>query len=228
VGQEARSTVRFNGQVSGGKAWLETDELVFRGDFRLVIPFRQISSIVAEGGRMAVRFAEGKAVFELDPPAPAAGTTDGDGDGGDARPGVAANQLAERWAERIRRPRTLVEKLGVRPGWKVAAIGIQDEDLVREIAEVTGRPCLRRAGRACDAVFLGVSSRGGLARIRGVLAAIKPDGALWVVRPKGANGVSEAAVRAASREAGLVDVKVVRLSDTHTAEKFVVPKGRRG
>ena len=223
MGQEARSTVRFNGQVSGGKAWLETDELVFRGDFRLVIPFRQISSIVAEGGRMAVRFDEGKAVFELDPPGSGAGVGDGDGAGSAA----AGNQLAERWAERIRHPKTVVEKLGVRPGWKVATIGIHDQDLVRAIAEASGRPCLRRAGRACDAVFLGVDSRTALARIQSLRAAIKPDGALWLVRLKGAGGVSEAAVRTASRAAGLVDVKVVRLSDSHTAEKFVVPKHQR-
>ena len=30
----------------------------------------------------------------------------------------------------------------------------------------------------------------------------------------------------AARDAGLVDVKVVRFSDTHTAEKFVRPKLR--
>jgi hypothetical protein len=32
---------------------------------------------------------------------------------------------------------------------------------------------------------------------------------------------------AAGKAAGLVDVKVVRFSETHTAEKFVIPKSRR-
>jgi hypothetical protein len=31
----------------------------------------------------------------------------------------------------------------------------------------------------------------------------------------------------AGKEAGLVDVKVVRFSETHTAEKFVIPRARR-
>ena len=34
-------------------------------------------------------------------------------------------------------------------------------------------------------------------------------------------------VMTAGEAAGLVDVKVVRFSDTHTALKFVIPKARR-
>jgi hypothetical protein len=44
-----------------------------------------------------------------------------------------------------------------------------------------------------------------------------------VVRPKGRPEISEAAVMAAGKAAGLVDVKVVSLSATHTAEKLVIP-----
>ena len=51
--------------------------------------------------------------------------------------------------------------------------------------------------------------------------AVAPDGAIWTVRPKGVAEVSEAAVAKAARAAGLVDVKVARVSATHTAEKFV-------
>jgi hypothetical protein len=35
-------------------------------------------------------------------------------------------------------------------------------------------------------------------------------------------------VRTAGKAAGLVDVKVARFSETHTAEKFVVPVAKRG
>jgi hypothetical protein len=54
-----------------------------------------------------------------------------------------------------------------------------------------------------------------------------PDGAVWVSRPMGSDRISENDVMAAGREAGLYDVKVVRFSDTHTAEKFVIPKKDR-
>jgi hypothetical protein len=43
------------------------------------------------------------------------------------------------------------------------------------------------------------------------------------VRPKGRPEIGEAAVMAAGKAAGLVDVKVVSFSVTHTAEKFVIP-----
>jgi hypothetical protein len=56
---------------------------------------------------------------------------------------------------------------------------------------------------------------------------LKPNGALWIVRPKGRPEISERAVMAAGKAAGLVDVKVVSFSATHTAEKFVIPLAKR-
>jgi hypothetical protein len=45
--------------------------------------------------------------------------------------------------------------------------------------------------------------------------------------PKGSDAISERDVMTAGKAAGLVDVKVVRFSDTHTAEKYVIPAGKR-
>ncbi len=56
---------------------------------------------------------------------------------------------------------------------------------------------------------------------------IKPDGAIWIVRPKGRKEITEAETMAAGKRAGLVDVKVVSFSDVHTAEKFVIPVAKR-
>src|SRR6478672_3365955 len=50
---------------------------------------------------------------------------------------------------------------------------------------------------------------------------------LWIVRPKGRAGISERAVMAAGKAAGLVDVKVVSFSATHTAQKFAIPRSKR-
>jgi hypothetical protein len=60
------------------------------------------------------------------------------------------------------------------------------------------------------------------------MKAIKDDGAIWIVRPKGRPEITEAETMAAGKRAGLVDVKVVAFSDTHTAEKYVIPVSRRG
>jgi DUF3052 family protein len=205
VGQEARCTARVGHRVSEGTALLETDELVFRGSFRLAVPFRQVESIVAEGGRLALRLPDGKAVFEFD----------------DAR-------LAERWAERIRNPKSVLEKLGVKAGWKVAVVGVDDPGFVKEVETATGHRVLRRAGAGCDAIFLGVDDERGLAeRLAKLRTSLTPDGALWIVRPKGVAAITEAGVMTAGKKAGLVDVKVVRFSDSHTAEKFVIPRDQR-
>ena len=61
----------------------------------------------------------------------------------------------------------------------------------------------------------------------GLVPLIVPNGSVWTVRRKGRKDLTEADVRAAGKAAGLVDVKVVRFSDTHTAEKFVIPVADR-
>jgi hypothetical protein len=50
---------------------------------------------------------------------------------------------------------------------------------------------------------------------------------IWAITPKGKDGIAEAAVVAAGKAAGLVDVKVAAFSPTHTAAKFVIPKAQR-
>ena len=77
--------------------------------------------------------------------------------------------------------------------------------------------------KASDAIFFGATKAGQLTQMEKLKALMKPDGALWVVRPKGRPEISESATMAAGKAAGLVDVKVVGFSQTHTAEKFVIP-----
>ena len=68
MGAEARCTVRHGGRVSAGKALLETDEIIFRGDFRLTMPSREINSLAVEDARLVVSFGGEIATFELDAP----------------------------------------------------------------------------------------------------------------------------------------------------------------
>ena len=65
MGQEAACEARFGGQVSLGKALLETDALIFRGAFRLSIPLGSIQMAEAADGLLRVTSPEGTAVFEL-------------------------------------------------------------------------------------------------------------------------------------------------------------------
>jgi hypothetical protein len=57
---------------------------------------------------------------------------------------------------------------------------------------------------------------------------MQPAGGLWVVRRKGSDApVTEAESMAAGKTAGLVDTKVVAFSETHTAERYVIPVAAR-
>jgi len=67
------------------------------------------------------------------------------------------------------------------------------------------------------------NTRTDLDRLAALKASLTPEGALWIIRPKDVKEITEADTMAAGKAAGLVDVKVVRFSDTHTAEKFVIP-----
>ena len=84
-----------------------------------------------------------------------------------------------------------------------------------------------RLRKASDAIFVAVESGADLRRIAGLAKSLAPAGALWAIRRKGVADASEALTMAAGKAAGLVDVKVVRFSETHTAEKFVRPKSKR-
>ena len=50
---------------------------------------------------------------------------------------------------------------------------------------------------------------------------------MWVVYRKGQKVFNENDVLRLGLESGMVDVKVVRFSDTHTATKFVIRKADR-
>lgn len=124
--------------------------------------------------------------------------------------------------------RPLLDKLGVRPGARVALVDIRDaafRDLLRQrtsdLTEAGAHP-------ETDLVFLGADSLEALARIGVLKASIKPNGAIWVVSRKGrAATLRDVDVIEAATSAGLVDNKVVSFSETHTALRLVIPVAQR-
>ena len=204
MGAEAACTARFKGRTASGKARLETEVLQFRGgDLRLAIPFKQISRITARDGTLSVTFPDGTASFDL-------GT------------------VAPKWVDKIQHPPSRLQKLGATPAWRVSAIGVDDEAFLKELEHAVAHLSIGRAGKNRDAIFFGVTTVAELARLERLKASLKPNGALWIIRPKGRPEISERATMAAGKAAGLVDVKVVGFSATHTAEKFVIPVSARG
>ncbi len=104
--------------------------------------------------------------------------------------------------------------------------GVDDADFLAALRERTPNVTTGRTATACDVIFLAVETTAHLPKIARALPALAPNGALWVVHPKGAGGVPDTAVFAAAKEAGLTYTKVARFSATHTAEKLVRPKAK--
>ena len=114
----------------------------------------------------------------------------------------------------------------MKPGARVSVIGHRDSAFLDEL-KAAGADVSTRVRQASDQIYMAVESAKDLARFEALLPSLVPDGAIWAIRRKGLADASEAATMAAGKAAGLVDVKVARFSETHTAEKFVRPVATR-
>jgi hypothetical protein len=206
VGLEAACLIRIDGQTARGTARLEHKDLVFRGPIRVSVPLAQITHASARDGTLVVRFAGRQAELEIGEPA------------------------ASRWGQRITNPPSRLDKLGVKPGMRVALVNLPDSAFRVEL-ERAGATVLARIGSSLDALFFGAAQPDDLDRLASLKDYLQPSGALWVIRKKGEKKgetkVTERASMAAGKKAGLVDVKVVSFSDTYTAEKYVTPLEKR-
>ncbi|HKV62360.1 MAG TPA: hypothetical protein VJO16_10630 [Candidatus Acidoferrum sp.] len=202
MGNETVCKVQYGKQQSDGKALLETSEILFRGDFRLKIPFSTIKSAKAVDGELRLQTADGLALFHL---------------------GAAA----EKWCDKILHPKSRVEKLGVKPGAKVSALGVFESEFLKEIGGVTELVSKGKVPADTEYIFFAADLQKDLAALPKISKSMKGAAALWIVYPKGQKQITELEVLAAGRKAGLKDVKVVGFSATHTALKFVIPLAER-
>jgi hypothetical protein len=122
----------------------------------------------------------------------------------------------------------LLDKLGVRPGARVAIIDVPDPDFRALLFERTTDVTDRWPVRETDLVFLGADSIDELLRIGPLQESLVPNGAIWVVSRKGkAATLRDVDVIDAAKAVGLVDNKVASFSPTHTALRLVIPLARR-
>jgi hypothetical protein len=122
----------------------------------------------------------------------------------------------------------LLDKLGVKPGSRVAIIRVHDEvfrallpERTTDITEGTPLP-------ETDLIFLAADSIDELLEIGTLQESLVPNGAIWVVSRKGKQAtLRDVDVIDAAKSVGLVDNKVASFSDTHTAQRLVIPIARR-
>jgi hypothetical protein len=201
MGNEAKCIVDYDGESAEAKVLLETDELIVRAPFRLRVPFGEMKKIDADDERLLVRWSSHQLSLPI---------------GSEAR----------KWAAKIRNPKPLAEKLGIKAGQKISIVGKVEKTFIDELQR-RGADLSTRTRRESDIIFLAIESRKQLDRLVGIRESLAADGAIWVIRPKGSDALSERDVMAAAKGSGLVDVKVARFSATHTAEKFVIPVNDR-
>ncbi|TMF85135.1 MAG: DUF3052 family protein [Chloroflexi bacterium] len=125
--------------------------------------------------------------------------------------------------------RPLLDKLGVKPRMRVSLLDV-GEDWFRELlAERTGD--LHDAPvQGSDLVFMKAETPADLEHLGSLRRLIKEDGAIWVLRRKGAGRtLSETDLIAAGPAAGLVDNKIASFSPELGAMRFVIRlRDRRG
>jgi hypothetical protein len=205
VGQEVKTTLRFDGRILEGVALLETDSIIFRGGaggVSLTVKFSEIFKTEANAGWLDLQTGRGLLLFELGP-------------------------KAEVWAEKIKNPKALIEKLGVDATKKVCVVGKIDPDLRADL-DVSGAKIAKSArGKDFDMIFVAASSKKDLEKLASFREMIKDDGGIWIVYPKGNADLTEREVLTAGRTLQLTDNKQVKISEVLTSVRFVIPVAQR-
>jgi antitoxin component of MazEF toxin-antitoxin module len=204
MGLEADCQVRFGRKTSPGRAHLDASELQFRGAALLAIPLEDVKTVEAKKGELHVAWSGGSVAFAL-----------------------GSQATAEKWALKIRYPRSLMDKLGVKPNSRVSVLGEFDKSLRTDLRARASDVTEGKASKDSDIIMVAMTKQSDLAKLEALRSAIKPNGAIWVIWPKGRKEFREGDVRAFGPGVGLVDVKVVRISDALSALKLVIPVAQR-
>ena len=202
MGRELQCRAKFSGKWVEGKALLETNEIIFRGDLRLKIPIAALESVTARAGELHLKWSGQSAVFDL-------------------------GDHVEKWAHAILHPKSTAEKLGIKPGLTISAVRLAGDSTMNDARKVAAAFADDKPLKNSDMIFFGAATASDLRGLKKLLPPLTANGALWVVYPKGHKEITELQVLATGRNAGLVDVKVVSYSATRTALKFVRPKDKR-
>ena len=125
-------------------------------------------------------------------------------------------------SENVASTRPLLDKLGVKPGAKVAVEHLDDARFISLLRQRTSDITKGKPPAPCDLVFFGAEALTDLKRLKDLKTWIEPNGAIWVIRPKGGRSeIRDTDVIDAGLAAGLVDNKIASFSETQGAMRFV-------
>lgn len=206
MGLEANCILHSGHDKFAVKAHLNTDRLELRGEHRLDLPFKSIGSVRTQAdGTLQLKHAGGSITLRF-----------------------GAGSTAAKWADKIRSPKSLIDKLGVKPDSRVAVLDVEDGEFSAQLAQRLAAGLAPAPGKDLDFLFYAADSAAQLAKLKSLRARLRPAGAIWVVSRKGKDAtIKDVDVMKAARAAGLVDNKVCSFSATHTALKLVIPLAAR-
>lgn len=203
MGAEITTKVRIGSKELKAKVLLESEEIIIRGVERMKISFREMKSLSAKNGSLSFRF--------------------------DAETiSIMVGEKAEKWLEKIKNPKNVLDKLGVRPDSRVSIVNIADKKFTKDVEKRTKDVSISKAAKDSDLIFYEANSPKEIEQLSSLKKCIKPNGGIWVVSLKGkAATIKDIEVMKLGKQCGLVDNKVVGFSETHTALKFVIPLENR-
>ena len=196
MGLERTATVRIGATTTSCTVQLEAKEIVCRGALRRKLPLDRLRDLQVRDGQL--RFAcDGEPIA------------------------IDLGEAAAAWLDRIRNPRSRVQKLGIVAGQRVVVLGAVDADAVAEIAAALGAPPKTRLAADCDVVLCGCDDLAGLDRLPAIAGKLAANGAVWVLWPKGRKELAHEHVVAAATRAGLSSTRSMGFSDRLTGLRFV-------
>jgi hypothetical protein len=157
---------------------LESDHILFRGaSERVKLALADVTKLDVQGDALLLERSGHALVLHL---APGAST---------------------RWLSKIRTPRSLLDKLGVREGMKVVVLGVQDAEFLAQLERRVGA-VRTRASAGTDVIVYGPSPS-GIDRPRPAARHARPERRDRVVHRKGKEATLwDVDVFAAGRRAG--------------------------
>jgi hypothetical protein len=203
MGLEARCQIRYEpgdgvARVGEGAVHLDDAELLARGEARHRIPRATITGVSVKDGRLVVRHAAGTTTLDLGEPA------------------------AAKWAARLAAaPKSVVDKLDVKAGMQVSAVGVTDAALLADVEARAGRLAKGRIVAGSDVILLGIAEAAHLDRIAAAVPKLADRGCIWALHPRGVPEVADTRIFAAAKACGLTYTKVARVSDVLSGEKLV-------
>lgn len=203
MGTELITRIRIGSKLFKAKVLLETNEIIIRGDEGMKIHFSAMKSISVKNNSLGFTFA-GKSIK------------------------IALGDKAGKWFSKIKNPKSLIDKLGVKPDSKVSLLNISDKKFHAELKKRTKDISIGKMVKGSDYIFYEANGPKAVEQLSSLKQYLNPNGGIWVVSKKGKSAtIKDIEVMAIGKKCGLIDNKVVGFSDTHTALKFVIPVAER-